>query len=112
VVTVHQYRIECVALAKEPIDAVWQRISGTAQEILRRYAPHLSFHEPVDTWRASTDEWHHWRADFTAAEWVDRGTLLYAALVVLMLRMDADLMDFVATLYYRPDENGDWIECG
>lgn len=108
----NQYRIECVALAKEPIDAAWQRISGTAQEVLRHYAPHLSFDAPEGTWRATTDEWHHWYADFSAEEWVNRGTLLYAALVVLMLRLDASLMDFVATLYYRTDDNSEWIECG
>jgi hypothetical protein len=108
---VYQFRIECVALAKESIDEVWLRICGSAQAILQNFAPDISFSEPEDSWRAITDEWHHWYADFDTQEWVARGTFLYAALVILMLRLDANLMDFVATLYYRPDEASDWIEC-
>jgi hypothetical protein len=106
-----QFRLECIALAKEPAETMWDGIADAAQALINVYAPGVSFRTPPGGWEYSSDDWHHWNTEFSANQWVESGTLLFAALVTLMLRLDADLAGFAAILYYR-DAGGDWVECG
>lgn len=102
------FRIECITLGKEPAETVWDTITDRAQTVLISYAPHVPW---PGTWKYHHDDWHHWTLDFHEVEWVNTGTLVFAASVTLMLKDDPELADFAVVLYYR-DDAGDWVECG
>lgn len=106
-----EFRIECISLAKESAETAWGNIVDAAQTLLTTYAPQVDIRQTPGGWSYSQDEWHRWSTVYDTVSWAESGTLIFAALVALMLRDDPDLLGFAVVLHYR-DNNGSWVECG